>query len=374
MFKYLFLTFISCLAISLYSGCTDSQWAEPFPDRLTITVLDSIGIETGDSCYVLGSIVDVEVSSSGSILLLDQSACCIREFSPEGTYLATLSRRGNGPGELLYPQEMALLPDGKIIVRDMLKRSLVILDRSEESVSELADWSYISPEAIVPADSRHFAACETEIEILNSQQFLLIQKPSLYSLTDTAQELVFHSDSVMMSVETVVSSPTGLLGGGYAIMATDGDGRLFYTRKSSTEYEIHCWDIEGNLLFYATLEIPTVAKTPQELLEETEYMKMQLASMGLNALPETSEPDPYHTLIVGMGVDKCGNLWIQRGTEEKPVFDIFNNDGEHIGSAEFPRCGRHWKFSISPNGSLVWNLDPVSGFQKVYMLELPEIN
>ena len=140
MSKYLILTFISCLTISLCSGCAESQWTEPFPDRLSITVRDSIGIETGDSCYVLGSIIDAEVSSLGSILLLDQSACCIREFSPDGTYLQILSGKGSGPGELLFPQEMAVQADGRIIVEDMLKRALLILAGNGESLSELTNW------------------------------------------------------------------------------------------------------------------------------------------------------------------------------------------------------------------------------------------
>ena len=363
--------FLFCMAVSLYSGCADSEWTEPFPDRLSITVRDSIGIETGDSCYVLGSIVDAEVSPSGSIILLDQIACCIREFSPSGMYLSIFSRRGNGPGEFAFPQEMALHPDGRIIVRDMLKRSLTILTANGESLSDLAGWPLLPPSAIVSVDEDHIVGYETVID-LHGSEVLVIFKPALYSLNDTRQKLVFLSDSVVMNVEDISSSLTGLMG--YSIMTSDGEGRIFYSRRSTGDYEVHCWDIDGNLLFSVSLEIPPVAKTPQELLEETEYARIQFSSLGLNTLPEGFEPDPFHTLIVGLGVDSRGNLWIQRGTEERPVFDIIDNDGVHIGTAEFPRAGRYWQFSISPNGSLAWNLDPLSGVQRVYMIDLPAVD
>jgi len=334
-------------------------------------VLDSIGIETGDSCYVLGSIVDADMTASGEILLLDQSAGCIIKFSAEGTYLMTLSRRGNGPGEFALPHEMALQPDDRIIVRDFMKTSLIILDINGESVSELAGWPLLPPDAVVPVDMEHFAACETSIDLQGSE-FKAILRPSLYSLDDTEKERVFFSDSVVMNIEKVASSPTGMLG--YSIMTSDMEGRVFYSHKSTSEYEVRCWDTEGNILFVVSTGIPPVEKTPQEILEETEYARIQLASLGLNTLPENYEPEPYHTLILGLGVDNLGNLWIQRGTEERPVFDIIDSAGDHIGTAEFPGMGRHWQFSISPNGSLAWNLDPESGIQKVYILDLPAVN
>ena len=364
------LTILFCMSVSLYSGCADSEWSEPFPDRLSITVRDSIGIETGDSCYVLGSIVDAEITPSGSILLLDQVACCIREFSPEGSYLSIFSRRGNGPGEFAYPMEMAVMPDGRIIVRDMLRSSIIILTANGESFSDLEGWSLFPPSAIVSVDEDHIAGCETDLD-LHGSEVLVVFKPALYSLNDNRQKLVFLADSTVMNVEEISSSLTGLMG--HSIMTSDGEGRVFYSRKSTGDYEVHCWDIDGNLLFSVSLGIPPVAKNQQELLEETECARTKLASMGLNTLPEGFELDPFHTLIVGLGVDSHGNLWIQRGTEERPVFDIINNNGDHIGTAVFPRTGKFWQFSITPNGSLAWNLDPVSGFQRVYMIDLPVV-
>ena len=367
------MTFLFCMSVSLYSGCADSEWSEPFPDRLSITVRDSIGIETGDSCYVLGSIVDAEITPSGSILLLDQTACCIRKFSPEGTYLSIFSRRGSGPGEFAYPMEMALLPDGRIIIRDMLKNSLVILSYKGKSLSDLVDWPLSPPSAIASVDEDHIAGCGIDYD-MQGVDLALIFIPSLYSLNSTDRELEFLSDTlVVKNAEEAPLTPTGMLG--YSIVASDNrNGRIFYTNRSTVQDEVHCWDIEGNLLFSFSLGIPPVEKTPQELLEETEYTRIQFSSLGLNTLPEGYESDPFHTLIVGLGADNYGNLWIHRGTEERPVFDIIDNDGVHIGTAEFPRSGKYWQFSISPNGSLAWNLDPLSGVQRVYMVDLPVVD
>lgn len=357
--------------IFMLSGCADQEWTEPFPDRLNIFVLDSIGIETGDPCYVLGSIVATATAPDGNILMLDQSACIIRVFDSDGIHIENLSRQGSGPGELLMPWEMAVFPDGKIMVMDLMKGGMIILDSCGKSISELTEWPLAPPCAIAGIGNNQFAGCAFDAE-MQASGILFKLHTSLFSTENAETEQVIHTDSLVMDLENTPLSPTGMLE--YVSITTNIDRRIFYNLQSTEEYLVYAWDHEGNELFTASLEIPPVEKTRDELVEETEYTRMRFASMGMNTLPEGSEPDPNHIFVVGLGADINGNLWIQRGTEEIPVFDVFDTSGTHIATAEFPRNGRHWCFSITPYGNLTWNLDPESGYQTVYLLELPEIS
>ena len=372
--KYILLISVFCLVAVFSSGCGEpGVWQEPFPERLTISVVDSIGIETGDSCYVLGAIAGAEVSPSGTILVLDQSACCIRGFTPDGIHLANLSRRGSGPGEFLYPFEMAIMPDGRIMVADMHKQSIILLSETGESIEDMSDWPLFVPTSITPLGENLFAGCEMKIDMTDTKMLIII-KPSLFSLADASSEYSFFSDTLRFNLDgsDVAMSAEGLTG--VTLLSSDEDGRVFYSRKSSSEGVVHCWNISADSIFTASPGFPPVAKTEQEILDETEYTRMQFAALGINALPEDFEPDPFHVMVENIGVDSDGNLWVQRGTEEKPVFDIFDTAGDHIGTAEFPETGKQWQFSITPYGSLAWNNDPLSGVQKVYMIELPVIN
>jgi len=96
--------------------------------------------------------------------------------------------------------------------------------------------------------------------------------------------------------------------------------------------------------------------------------------LGLGEFPSEIEIEGYHSMVAGIGVDEAGLLWVQRGTESKPVFDVFNSQGDHVATAEFPIQGRFWRFSITPFGALAWNNDPLDGVQKVYIMELPAVN
>jgi len=61
-----------------------------------------------------GSIAQVLADDAGNIYVLDQQQSHVEVFSPEGEYLQTLSREGEGPGEVRRPEDMLFMPDGTL--------------------------------------------------------------------------------------------------------------------------------------------------------------------------------------------------------------------------------------------------------------------
>jgi len=86
-------------------------------------------------------------------------------------------------------------------------------------------------------------------------------------------------------------------------------------------------------------------------------------------MPFEFEPEPFRDMVVALGVGPDGNLWVQRGTSDTPLFDVFDASGNQVRQAAFPEQGWSWTFSISPRGILAWEADPADGFQRLYLLE-----
>lgn len=366
-----FVIAVFVLMIALTVGCGSADWTEPYPDRLNIRVVDSIGVETGDSCYTLGSVVDVVTAPNGDILILDRAPCKISVFNENGGFIRIISRQGNGPGEFLMPKDLTVLQGGRILVTDMMKYSLIIFEQNGDLIEEINEWLLTPPFAITGTSTESYAGCVFDF-VERTTDILIMLKPSVFILESTEPDMVLGVDSIEVRMEDLLSSPAGLIGN--VEMASDIDGRVFFTFRSTEEYLVRAWDADGAELFTASIGIPPVEKTAVELEEENEYIRNQLSFMGVNALPPGLAPDPYHQFVTGIGIDSAGNLWVLRGTEVFPVFDIFDTAGNHVATAEFPIKGKFWQFSINPYGSTAWNLDPESGFQKVYMLELPSVN
>lgn len=73
-----------------------------------------VGSLDGDGQDLFGDIRDIELGPSGALYVLDGQAEEVRVFGPDGDYLRTLGRSGQGPGELRRPAGMTFDPDGTL--------------------------------------------------------------------------------------------------------------------------------------------------------------------------------------------------------------------------------------------------------------------
>jgi len=78
----------------------------------------SIGEMEGDLEYLMGDVSSIAVAEDGTIYVLDGQGPELRAYSPDGRYLRTIGRPGEGPGELKAPGAIAILSDGRLVVRD----------------------------------------------------------------------------------------------------------------------------------------------------------------------------------------------------------------------------------------------------------------
>ena len=78
----------------------------------------SIGEADGPEEHLFGSIRSIAVDDDRNVYVFDEQAQHIRVFDSEGVYVETLGGRGEGPGEFSRAEAIALLPDGRLVVRD----------------------------------------------------------------------------------------------------------------------------------------------------------------------------------------------------------------------------------------------------------------
>lgn len=98
-----------------------------------------IGVLEGDESYLLGSVRGLAVSPDGDIFVLDSQVPVLRRYGQDGVHLGDLGRSGGGPGEYKSPDGgLAVLSDGRIVLRDPGKAMLVVFSPDGEPLSEWA--------------------------------------------------------------------------------------------------------------------------------------------------------------------------------------------------------------------------------------------
>ena len=84
-------------------------------------------------------ISDVDFDHGGNLLLMDPAQNRVVVFGPQGEFLRNVSRAGEGPGEFLGIDAMAVLGDGSLVVRDGRKQAFLLFNESGEFIEQFAD-------------------------------------------------------------------------------------------------------------------------------------------------------------------------------------------------------------------------------------------
>jgi DNA-binding beta-propeller fold protein YncE len=86
---------------------------------VSIQLIKKIGdIDTTDENLAFNYPSDIALDASGNIYVLDSANNRVQKFSPEGKYLATFGRKGQGPGEFYNPDSIDIDAQGFFYVMD----------------------------------------------------------------------------------------------------------------------------------------------------------------------------------------------------------------------------------------------------------------
>ena len=106
----------------------------------------SIGELEGPEEYLFGNIRSIAVDGDRTVYVLDGQAQHIRVFDSEGTYVKTLGGPGEGPTEFTRAEAIALLPDGRLVVRDAGIKQIKVFGPGPDEVDQ---WPYSTSGAML---------------------------------------------------------------------------------------------------------------------------------------------------------------------------------------------------------------------------------
>ncbi len=105
--------------------------------KVALELVRKIGdIDTEDENLAFHYPSDVAVDAEGNLYILDAGNTRVQKFGPDGRYLATIGRKGQGPGEFIMPDGLDIDRDGNLVVFDTAQSRLhVIIDGGKDSKS-----------------------------------------------------------------------------------------------------------------------------------------------------------------------------------------------------------------------------------------------
>ena len=96
---------------------------EPMYDEDVFSVEEElcIGDAEGKANYVFIHMSNLAVDNEENIYAMDQGEIHIKVFDKNGTFLRTIGKMGEGPGELLHPNKIFIIDNNQLVIEDYIR-------------------------------------------------------------------------------------------------------------------------------------------------------------------------------------------------------------------------------------------------------------
>lgn len=288
-----------------------------------ISLLDpAFSIDTEKEGSLKIGLTDIEtfdVDPEGNIYVIQWQSKdhFIFKFSPEGRFIKSFARLGQGPGELEYGGRVLVTPQNEILAKDPSKRKFPLYDREGRFIKDIHLEKNYSP---VP---------------LRNGQYLVFWGEDIPQLR---KQYVGLADSEFKDVKVLEAFqyPNAM----NAKCPVNRDMMIYevsqdriFIGNTKNGYEIRVHDLDGRVLRKIRKEYEPVPVTEDI---KTAYFKLFPEDDPLKAnFYFTDFWPPFR----GLYADDAGRLWVLTyETGLKPgefMYDIFNPEGLFIGRASF---------------------------------------
>lgn len=364
-----------CIALlALVTSCGRVGSRQTIDDLITLPVdtleaLFEIGEEIGESSNIFGSILAAGIDDQGRIFVLDEIETCLKVYDLQGNYIQNVSRRGAGPGELIYPKGMFIMPDGRIGIVSSDKQGYIVFDDSLQFMEEVSLWPVNSPYHVSALSNTRLVVCRYDE---STQTDFVRHTVAIYDWGKAEWDTLLWKDSMVITIDDCFNNPSIIHR--YALLnrqstASNRNGIVYFAPLDPFEYRVIGWDSSGTEVLNFTRDLTPVAKSPEEIENERISVDYAIRACGSRPIPGGFRPAPYRNMVTNLGIGPDENLWVQRGTLTEPFFDIYDLEGNLLRHAIFPVDGWSWETEITPQGVLAWELDPPEGYQKLYLLK-----
>lgn len=116
------------------SSPADGLWGDRERWRFSEEV--RIGTATGGGAAAFGDLRGLAVDRLGRIWVADIDAKEVRVFDGEGSFVRSVGREGEGPGEFQYPNGLAAGPEGRIHVFDPRTQRITVFDTAGRHLTD----------------------------------------------------------------------------------------------------------------------------------------------------------------------------------------------------------------------------------------------
>lgn len=280
----------------------------------------AIGGAAAEGNYILAQVRNITVDDDGNIYVNDQKEVHIKAFDKNGKYLRTIGQSGQGPGDLSFPNSIAVYkPKNELIVQnDPVGFSFFSLD-----------GKFLRNVALSEAKSAYVSKSDSKGDF-----FLEIREAK----DPNNRRLVLKKFTPEMKfICEIASSP---LPSPYDLVAPrsywdiDGNDNIVYGYPKS--YEIQIIGPQNRITRRVMRDYRPVEYTIEE--KEAEIKQMKDLQLPADIIEKTNFA-PNHSAYRKFILDAQGRVFVENWEKTKDgqfmFYDIFDSEGKYLAKVPF---------------------------------------
>lgn len=324
-----------------------------------------IGKFEGEDEYLLGDISGLAVDRTGNMYIYDSQVPALRQYAPDGTFLRTFGRSGGGPGEYNNSDGgMAVLPDGRIVLRDPGNARFQLYTPDGEAAGE---WRYVggffTSTPLFVDTAGHMYSSTVRFESGPPWKTFLIRYSLEGEPLDTLPVPDWDYEAPHITAESRQGENVSRIMNSVPFSPTEDwtfSPLGYFIGGVSTDYSIYLFEPENILRIGRAIQPVTVDPAEKANAEAfaTQNMRGMAPDWRWNGSPIPDTKPPFTNLIVAQD----GRIWVQLSQPGEPipeeerddpigpdgerrvvrewrtptVFDVFEPDGRYVGKVRAP--------------------------------------
>ncbi len=310
--------------------------AEPAQGRRDVQMNEiwRVGGEDGEDFF--GLITDAVFGDEGNLYLLDTRLAEVVVYDMTGERLGTLSREGDGPGEVRFPAKILFMPDGSLGIAQIFPGRIVMVDKDD---TPRGNWEVNKEKTEGGFFTMYDAFLQGKNIVVMGQE---TTQPDQTHRNQTqfaaafdmkGNELVrYESHLTKMDFGKFewIEDERGSFEFRHTLVGPDG---RVYVASARNQYRINVYKPDGTPDRVITRTYEHQPREQKEIDRIEARLETQLARLpGAKWEVSKTEPD-----ITALRVGPDGNLWVEcsRGGVDQPegvlfTWDVFDADGHFI--------------------------------------------
>jgi len=315
----------------------------------------SCGEEAQPDAAMLNKPLDLKVDDQGRVYVMDWGDMHIKVYDPQGRFLRTISRKGQGPGEFGTPAFFTLMMDGRICILDGGQRRVTFLSDEGQYLSSFPFEGFFRSLSVDGQDRLYLAKWgSAEEPKLSTESREIPYITSIFRTDDSGKDMVHLTDFLGETMVMKAMSGGSVMGSGGLYMIiwnVSRHGKLYGGFNETCR--LSAYGMDGKIEFTFGREF-TPLKNPR-------YTGQVGQKKTLPALART---------IV---FDEEDNLWLElhRSEEAKGyTYDVFSPEGIYLKQVKMDQ--RIYQFKNDKIYSLVRPEDGYPSIKRFRMDLAPE--